>query len=138
MPTIEIFQRNKALIPVPTQYDGTAGDSPGDGSAVLIEADFDYTDVVAGSKKIGICPAGKTVFRASVIITEAFDGGATLEIGDSVGHARLMPVSVTQPEYIDTFRTTPDYKYETATDIYIYFPSGDSTAGEGKVIIYSM
>lgn len=104
------------------------------GGATL-ELPFTFEDWSLGSKKIGKALGGLRVEKTSTEVTELFNGG-TIVIGDADAHGRLAAAADIKLNQVKRFHTEPDHKYETDTDIYVYFETGTPTQGEGTVIIY--
>ena len=102
-----------------------------------LELPFTFEDWSLGSKKIGKALGGLRVEKVSVIIDEgkSFNDG-TIVIGDADAHGRLAAAADIKLNQVKRFHTEPDHKYETDTDIYVYFETGTPTQGEGTVIIY--
>lgn len=99
-----------------------------------IETSFDFTDTEQ-KKLIGEIPANVEISRCVLCITEVFDGGATITIGDDNAQGRLMMASENNPIVVANYYRQPDYSYPIPTQINIYL-HGEPTKGQGKVIIY--
>lgn len=102
---------------------------------VTLELPFTFEDWSLGSKKIGKALKGLRVEKTSTEVTESFNNG-TIVIGDADAHGRLAAAADIKLNQVKRFHTEPDHKYETDTDIYVYFETGTPTQGEGTVIIY--
>jgi hypothetical protein len=98
--------------------------------------DFDYTDVSGGSLSLGNCPDNISVATVSLIIDTVFNGSTTITVGDSVAQGRLMVVADNDPAELGTFRRDVDYLYSAETELFIFFPSGAPTQGQGKIFVY--
>lgn len=100
------------------------------------EVEFDETDFAAGSKTIGVAKSGMRVERVSLIIDEAFDGGAQITIGDVSAQGRFVASLGATASIISTYTTFPDYSYASDTDVKLFFPAGTPTTGHGLAILY--
>ncbi|OGD36843.1 hypothetical protein A2V94_07080 [Candidatus Atribacteria bacterium RBG_16_35_8] len=96
---------------------------------------FTYNDI-GSSIIIGSCVAGNVISKVVFEVIEPFNGGLTITIGDAIGQGRLMTANQNNPSYSGSYCASPNYLYETSTEIRIYFPSGLSTSGVGRVIVY--
>lgn len=101
-----------------------------------ISADFDGYDVIDGYQLIGEIPLQGMVQSTAIIIDTPFDGYTEICVGDGVVNDRLMAVAQNIPSIANTYMNSSNYEYLTTTDIYIYFPSGTPTVGNGTVIVY--
>lgn len=83
--------------------------------------------------------ANKLIFNVEIVILTAFDGvGATLSIGDTTNNGRLMSTSLNNPNVSGTYTATPDYKYNTDTQLKLYINAGSgASVGNGLIIIKS-
>lgn len=83
--------------------------------------------------------ANKLIFNVEIVILTAFDGvGATLSIGDADNPNRLMSTSLNNPNVSGTYTATPDYKYDTNTQLKLYINAGSgASVGNGLIIIKS-
>lgn len=98
--------------------------------------EFDISDVAGGSVSLGYCIPGSYVPLVALEITEEFDGGVQITIGDASAQGRLMTIAQNDPGHVDCYKSDPDYQYETQTELFVFFPSGNPTQGTGKVIVY--
>lgn len=83
--------------------------------------------------------ANKLIFNVEIVILNAFDGvGATLSVGDTDNHEILMSISLNNPNMSGTYTATPDYKYNTDTQLKLYINAGSGcSVGNGYIIIKS-
>ena len=99
-------------------------------------ADFDWSDVAGGSVLLGTCPAGHIVDKTIVSIENAFNGGVQITVGDSVAQARLQAIIDNVPYVSSYYEVNNSYEYTATTELKIFFPGGNPTAGSGRVLIY--
>lgn len=102
----------------------------------VVEADFDFNDVAAGSKVIGSVPAGARIPLVALLINIAFDGNTGITIGDDAGQGRLLTTGEYASDAANYYITEPHVKYASGAELKIYFPAGAPTQGEGTAIIY--
>lgn len=69
------------------------------------------------------------------IIAPFNDLTTTITIGDSADHSRLFTSDSNDPNSVDEYSFTPDYKYTSEVDIYLYI-TGVNTSGNGIVRVY--
>lgn len=69
------------------------------------------------------------------IITPFDNINTIITIGDSVDNARLFDSDSNDPNKVGKYGCTPDYIYNTETDIYLYI-TGINTLGSGVVRVY--
>jgi len=83
--------------------------------------------------------ANKLIFNVEIVILTAFDGvGATLSVGDTGDNQRLISTSLNNPNVSGTYTATPDYKYNTDTQLKLYINTGSgASVGNGLIIIKS-
>jgi len=97
---------------------------------------FSFSDVVSGNLSLGFCDAGFTILKTIVEIINIFDGSTRITIGDSVAQGRLAVESDINTEKIGLYDIDSHYKYLSKTELFIFFPIGTPTKGNGKVIVY--
>jgi len=104
-------------------------------NSARLEKDFTASDFSARKLFIGKNTAGMRIQKVSCHITGAFDEG-TITIGDESAHGRLVPAEQFNLLTEDSYHAEPDYEYEEATDLYMYFETGEPVTGNGTIIIY--
>jgi hypothetical protein len=70
-----------------------------------------------------------------VEIKEAFDGGTTITVGDSVAQGRFHAGSDNHPDHVGEYEHESNFSYGVETETYI-FVSGIPTTGRARVILY--
>lgn len=81
-------------------------------------------------------PAGLYVLNARIIIETAFNGtNPTISIGDTSDNARLMSTTQNYLGSTRTYQSTPSFKYNSETQINVYFTSGSSSVGVATVFM---
>ena len=107
------------------------------GDIVEVVEPFAFGD--ATPKEITTGKSGKTIISVDIIILNVFDGvGATLSVGDADDHNRLMNSELNNPAVAEAYTSTPNYIYQTDTNIRLYINAGEGTTiGNGLVIIRS-
>lgn len=96
---------------------------------------FNFNDLIAGSKIIGKVSPLKILERIDLIIENKFDSGVTISVGDSDNNFRIMNINENKPQHPSVYEKSLNYKYNTTTDVYLYF-NGISTTGNGIVILH--
>lgn len=104
-------------------------------SGATLRQSFDMNDVAGGSLLIGSVDEN-IIFTVIVTIETVFDNTTTCTIGDSGAQGRLMDASENNMSLQESYQTFHSYRYETETDLYVYFPTGTPTQGSGHVTIY--
>lgn len=135
--------RNDEQFPNDNYYYGTdeygdKGWHPLSNVAGRLEVDFDYSDLVAGDKVIGIIPKNKRVFKTSVLVTTAFDDDAKMTVGDDDANGILAMSKDTALGIEKSYDIELEIKYSNSKELKLYNASGTPTQGEGTVIIYYM
>ena len=78
----------------------------------------------------------KAVLTVSVCLVEAFNGiGASLSVGDSGDHERLLASTLIDPGSIATFTVHPGDRYSSSTQVNLYITPGSASTGSGVVSI---
>lgn len=103
--------------------------------AVPLKVDFAFSDL-PGPISLGFVAAGHLVNKTIIDIESPFDGGTQITVGDSVAQARLQAIGDNFPEYANFYEVNNSYEYDTTTEIFVFFPAGTPTTGNGRVIIY--
>jgi len=80
----------------------------------------------------------KTVLMLEVCMVTAFDGaGASLSIGDTANHSRLMTTGEVDPTLEATFSNNPGYRYSNSTQVNLYInPGSGASRGSGVVSVF--
>ena len=123
-----------------TSVDGIKGWFPlpsgGGSTAGVLELEFTFAEIAAGSAFIGELPAGVTIQKSTIEVTTAFDNNVNFNIGIAVANGIVMAASFSNASYIDKYSHDPDLKFATLEDINIYQSGGVATVGEAKIIIF--
>jgi hypothetical protein len=97
---------------------------------------FSWSDVAGGNLLLGTCPAGYLVDKTIVHIQTEFDGNVQITVGDMVAQARLQAIADNAPSAAGYYEVNNSYEYVAQTDIYVFFPGGSPTVGQGRVLVY--
>lgn len=108
----------------------------GETARTALAIDFDWTNVSGGSISIGFCPKDGVIPEVVLIINSVFDGGLEITVGDIVAQGRLMVVADNKPGTAARYKNDTDYQYSIRTELFVFFPSGTPTTGNGRVIVY--
>jgi hypothetical protein len=88
---------------------------------------------------LGNVSATSKAVNVMVEVTQAFDGSASLTVGDSGDNDRLMGSNYVDLQTAGTYMTNPSYVYTNATDanntLNVYYSHGSATIGSAKVTI---
>jgi hypothetical protein len=96
-----------------------------------------FNDVLIGHPiLLGPIDSGNVVEETCVKITEAFDGGTEISVGDSDVNARLMKKDCNKPSIIGQYKIDNDYLYTADNNLYVYFPAGTPTQGAAEIFVY--
>lgn len=106
------------------------------GSHRPLVVDFAWSDVISGFVPLGFCPAGGIIPEVVMSVSSAFNGGLQITVGDAVAQGRLMVVKDNDPEMVANYKNDVDYEYTAHTELFVFFPSGTPTTGNGRVIVY--
>jgi hypothetical protein len=68
-------------------------------------------------------------------ITQAFDGGTAITIGDTVAQGRFQAAADNTPGVAAVYETQPNYAYVVTTEVFVFL-TGTPTVGQGRVIMY--
>lgn len=101
-----------------------------------IEAIVDFNDS-AGPVLLGNVSQGSRATLVTIEVTVAFDGGASLTVGDAGDNERLISNDFHDLTEIGTYNVQTDYVYDDVldTDLFVYFDPGVSTAGTARVLV---
>jgi hypothetical protein len=110
-------------------------DSSGSDSATMT-ATVTHT---SGTVELGDVSSGSRPLSVVVNVTTAFDGTASVTIGDDNDNSRLMSSAYTDLTETSTFVTNPDYVYTNALDadnmLKVYVTQGTSTQGSATIVV---
>jgi hypothetical protein len=95
------------------------------------------TPASASSGSIHTISEGRRVSFVTVTVTEEFDGGATLTVGDDADNDRLMTADQNDLSSVGDYSTTPSHTYSGAGDttIKFYFDAAEATVGSATIAI---
>ncbi len=105
------------------------------GSVHRLEKNYSYLDFSSGSVLIGLIDNYVRIEKCANIVLEGFDSG-TLTVGDIIAHGTLMVAADSNLGIAGDYHTEPDYLYNSATNLYIFFETGAPTKGSGSILIY--
>ena len=118
----------------PQGIKGDIGNPGGPGTAALMHS-FSWGD--AQPQILFAASDGGFIAKAELIIITPFDAAATLSIGDSGNHERLMAISENDPLTPGTYQSNPNYLGTGSRDIVFYKNlTGHVSAGSGVILIY--
>lgn len=100
-----------------------------DAQSISIPITFNSTD--GGHLLYRVSPGSRVVSLVVSVTTPFVGGSATLNIGDSLQHDRLMSNDVIDPYSLGEYVATPSYQYSGSleTEIYAYFAKNGATTG---------
>lgn len=98
--------------------------------------EFDWNDVVGGSLLIGKCIAEHLIEKTTIEITTPFNNGFQVTVGDIVAQGRLQTATDNTAEISGSYEVVNNYSYPIDTNIFLFFPGGIPTIGNGRVIVY--
>ncbi len=77
------------------------------------------------------------VLNVSIEVTTAFNGGATLTVGDNNNFTRHMPADENDLSEVGTYYSFPNHLYNEASEIHVsaFLNKGAATVGEAEVLI---
>jgi hypothetical protein len=110
----------------------TGGSKNFDLAGTIVPFSFSDTSPIFIGKSQPNLSIGKVVLQ---IIAPFNDLTTTITIGDSADHSRLFTSDSNDPNTVNEYSFTPDYKYTSEVDIYLYI-TGVNTSGNGIVRIY--
>lgn len=100
-----------------------------------IETGFSWLDLRTPFL-IGVIGAARQIHTILCAITDTFDPGVRLTVGDTDAHGRLLSGADICPQIILTYEGQPHYAYPANTNLYLYVEAGTPTQGAGVVTIY--
>jgi hypothetical protein len=118
----------------PQGIKGDIGNPGGPGTATLMHG-FSWGD--AQPQTLFVASDGGFIAKVEVIITTPFDAQATLSVGYSADHERLMFTDENDPSALGTYQSNPNYRVSGSTAIVFYKNLiGNVSAGAGTLLIY--
>ena len=118
----------------PQGIKGDIGNPGGPGTATLMHG-FSWGD--AQPQTLFTANDGGFIAKLEIIITTPFDAQATLSVGYSADHERLMFTDENDPSAAGTYQSNPNYRVSGSTAIVFYKTLiGNVSAGSGYVLIY--
>jgi len=77
------------------------------------------------------------VLNVSIEVTTAFNGGATLTVGDNNNFTRHMTADENDLSEVGTYYSFPNHLYNEASEIHVsaFLNKGAATVGEAEVLI---
>ena len=95
--------------------------------------DFDFNSTFP----LLITNAQQDVNVSEIILNIGSEWNSNIQftVGDSINNSRFMSVSQNDATVIEAYKSFPDYKYTTNTDVYLYIV-GTPIQGNGTVKIY--
>lgn len=77
------------------------------------------------------------VLNVSIEVTTAFNGGATLTVGDNNNFTRHMTADENDLSEVGTYYSFPNHLYDEASEVHVsaYLTKGSATRGEAEVLI---
>lgn len=112
------------------------GGSGGDVPETHFKKTFYFSDVPLGVIPIATVPQGQIVKEVVIDISEAFDGGVIMTIGDDGSQGILMTASENTLGEIGKQIASPDYQYHADTEVKMFFSAATPTIGTAVAILY--
>lgn len=115
---------------------GTEGSTDSEAKTLVVEIDFNSPPQISA----GVVPNNSRITVITNTVSVAFDGGATLDIGDEDINDRLFPNEFVDLALADTYFVQSNHVYTSAQDpggveVFLYFNPGTSTQGEARIVI---
>ena len=101
----------------------------------LVPTEIDISPATVFPLLLKSVAAGETIDELLVTVDEVWDAG-TLTIGDAGDPERLMTAAYNSLALAEQFQVSPQYKYVSPADVYIYL-SGAPTTGSARITLYS-